>query len=241
MRGGPRWSPIAILLSMFAGFVTFVYYCLQSFYGVFVFGYIFSTAIIFLWIFALVFLYPQMETNTSNGIGARLGRVFATTLNSLLCHKLFPDKCFSLSPAHRQRQRRAVSQAKTCLKCVVIGFGAIGFSSWLIDMHLCQGLLPFYNLTWGFTLHVVWHVGAAYGGYLHIQTLILLRAGALGLDLHLQWPRGYLSQSDWGEALLCCFYLPVIREQKTLQKCNSASSTLADIATPSTPECDEGI
>lgn len=56
-----------------------------------------------------------------------------------------------------------------------------------IDMHLCSHLLPVYMYTNGMTLHVVWHLGAGYGGYLVTLILAITRANALGVEVKLLW------------------------------------------------------
>ena len=72
-------------------------------------------------------------------------------------------------------------------KLVFVSFFAIGFVCWLVDMNLCHHLLPFYQYTNGMTLHVVWHLGAGYGGYLMTLILVIIRANALDVPVELTW------------------------------------------------------
>mmetsp|Transcript_16815 Transcript_16815/g.25276 ORF Transcript_16815/g.25276 Transcript_16815/m.25276 type:complete len:279 (+) Transcript_16815:122-958(+) len=79
-------------------------------------------------------------------------------------------------------------------------FILIGASCWVIDMNMCDHLLPLYHAANGFTLHVIWHIAAGYGGYLHVQTLILARMRVLNKKVNLHWVLGCV---------------PVIRERLT--------------------------
>lgn len=54
-------------------------------------------------------------------------------------------------------------------------------------MHLCDHLLPIYMYTNGMTLHVIWHLGAGYGGYIVILILVITRANSLDIPVELQW------------------------------------------------------
>jgi dihydroceramidase len=75
------------------------------------------------------------------------------------------------------------------------GFGSfvvIGFTCWIIDMQLCSQLLPIYHQTYGLTLHVLWHIFAGYGGYMHTQTIIAGRARELNISLKYYWLFGFL-------------------------------------------------
>lgn len=74
------------------------------------------------------------------------------------------------------------------------GFGSfvlIGFSCWIIDMQLCSQLLPIYHQAYGLTLHVLWHIFAGYGGYMHAQTIIAGRARELNIALRYYWLFGF--------------------------------------------------
>jgi hypothetical protein len=205
-----RETRMAVMLSLLGGGVTYVYYVLQSFYGVFVGGYIFTVVTVSLWTFALVFGCPSRvgttsttSSNNSSCSGHRAASAVVHTFGGGCCCRegvmmmsadpplpsAFPLHTLQLSQSQRLQQQRITRQAKTCLKRAVVVFGGMGFCCWLVDMCLCPCLLPYYtSCTRGLTLHVLWHLGAAYGGYLHIQTLILLRIRALGRDVHLHWP-----------------------------------------------------
>jgi dihydroceramidase len=77
----------------------------------------------------------------------------------------------------------------------ITGFGSfviIGFTCWIIDMQLCSQLLPIYKQTSGLTLHVLWHIFAGYGGYMHTQTIIAGRARELEIPLRYYWLCGFL-------------------------------------------------
>lgn len=56
----------------------------------------------------------------------------------------------------------------------------VGFAfAWVLDMQFCNELLPMYArlpiFNNGWTLHVIWHVAAGYGGYFQILMLEALR------------------------------------------------------------------
>ena len=215
---------IGSVLTIFAAGVTFIYYKLQSYYGVFVAGYIFTVGTVFAWTVALIYLSPVEHSSEGSWY---LKQLLVSLFQGLTSNAAVISTSASTSQT-QQKFNRMTLLSKTCLQGVVLVFGAIGFSCWLIDMHMCPGLLPYYtSYSWGMTLHVIWHMGAAYGGYLHIQTLIILRARALGLDLHIQWPpraiqEGGTNSSDNKTMILNLFCLPILCDQKTLQKSNSS-------------------
>lgn len=69
----------------------------------------------------------------------------------------------------------------------ITSFILVAFSFWLIDMNLCTFLLPYYIPAWGWTVHVIWHISAGYGGYLQILLLIAARYRELHKPLILTW------------------------------------------------------
>lgn len=56
-----------------------------------------------------------------------------------------------------------------------IFFVLCGFVVWLIDMNLCDYLMPVYLTMTGFTLHVFWHFFAGLGAYYLCVLITLLR------------------------------------------------------------------
>ena len=62
-------------------------------------------------------------------------------------------------------------------------------------MLLCDVLTPYYTLVNGATLHILWHVGAAYGAYSQCLCFVLARSVELGVSVEMTW-------------VLCC--VPVI-------------------------------
>jgi len=66
-------------------------------------------------------------------------------------------------------------------------FVAYGFVVWLIDMNLCDYLLPYYLNTTGFTLHVFWHMFAGLGSYYLCVLLTLLRVKQQNYIPVIQW------------------------------------------------------
>lgn len=84
-------------------------------------------------------------------------------------------------------------------KLCFYSFFAVGLVCWLVDMHLCHHLLPFYQYTNGATLHVLWHLGAGYGGYMMTLILVTTRANGLGVPVKLSW---------------MLYIIPIISEEK---------------------------
>jgi hypothetical protein len=77
----------------------------------------------------------------------------------------------------------------------IMGFGSfvvIGFSCWVVDMQGCEILMPVYRLTRGLTLHIIWHLFAGYGGYMHAQTILLARLRELKIDNEINWLGGVI-------------------------------------------------
>ena len=72
-------------------------------------------------------------------------------------------------------------------KLVFVSFFVIGFVCWMVDMNLCSHLLPLYSQVSGMTLHVIWHLGAGYGGYLATLILVICRANALEVPVDIKW------------------------------------------------------
>jgi hypothetical protein len=76
---------------------------------------------------------------------------------------------------------------KLLLKYVFISFFMVGFVSWLVDMNFCSHLLPYYLQANGFTLHVLWHLGAGYGGYIVTVIVALSRCVAMEVPVDVKW------------------------------------------------------
>lgn len=66
----------------------------------------------------------------------------------------------------------------------VISFAA-GFALWLLDMNMCDSLLPYYIASpfGGATFHVFWHLGAAYGAFLLISFVSMVYYQSLGYEV----------------------------------------------------------
>lgn len=71
-------------------------------------------------------------------------------------------------------------------------FILIGGVVWIIDMNLCDWLIPFYNKIGGLTLHVIWHIAAGLGCYLMIIFMVVSRLSYLHLIPKLHWYFGVL-------------------------------------------------
>jgi hypothetical protein len=66
---------------------------------------------------------------------------------------------------------------------------ALGFVLWLLDMHLCDQLLPIYLRfpTGGMTLHILWHLLAGYSTFSTCTLLTAMRLQYLGHEIKLRW------------------------------------------------------
>lgn len=74
------------------------------------------------------------------------------------------------------------------LEClVIVSFFVVGLVSWLVDMNRCEQLLPLYRCANGITLHVLWHMGAGYGGYVMTLILVISRASAVDVPVEVTW------------------------------------------------------
>lgn len=72
----------------------------------------------------------------------------------------------------------------------LICFVAIGFMLWILDMNLCESLLPVYQVFGGATLHILWHIFAGLGTYLLISFFIVYRLKHLGYTVKGSWALG---------------------------------------------------
>ena len=137
-------DPIGWFFLGLAVLETYVYYCMQWLYAMFLFVYL----------------------STLLGV-------------SYWCIKYILQK----DPTHPEH----VKLAKELYIAAVVGFYIIGGISWIIDMNLCQQLLPFYNSVYGVTLHIIWHVTAGYGAYFSVLMLMVARAAELGIAVERSW------------------------------------------------------
>lgn len=99
-------------------------------------------------------------------------------------------------------QHSKIRQILYLLAAPTFGFG---FGLWLIDMHLCDYLLPYYLHVGGFTLHVFWHIFSCLGTYLAFMHLISVRVQYLGAEPQIGFAMGFV---------------PVIRSHATRRKVN---------------------
>eukprot|EP00386_Alphamonas_edax_P016197 GDKI01049479.1.p1 GENE.GDKI01049479.1~~GDKI01049479.1.p1 ORF type:complete len:277 (+),score=46.84 GDKI01049479.1:129-959(+) len=68
----------------------------------------------------------------------------------------------------------------------------IGAVTWIFEMTNCEWLIAYYIPVSGLTLHIVWHLGAAWGTYLATVMLSVVRIQALGMHAALKWRFGFL-------------------------------------------------
>lgn len=73
-----------------------------------------------------------------------------------------------------------------------ITFGIFGAVTWLVDFHLCDLLMPVYLQSYGFTLHVLWHIFSSMGTFFTVQFLIALRLQHLKQRPEIQFLYGFL-------------------------------------------------
>lgn len=66
-----------------------------------------------------------------------------------------------------------------------------GFGLWLIDMNLCDYLMPVYLRIGGFTLHVFWHIFSCLGTYIAYMHLISVRLQFLELEPQIKFAFGF--------------------------------------------------
>jgi dihydroceramidase len=67
-----------------------------------------------------------------------------------------------------------------------------GFVLWVIDMNLCDTLMPHYMKLSGFTLHVFWHIFAGLGSYYLCVLFTGLRVNQQKLNPLIKWYAGVL-------------------------------------------------
>lgn len=98
--------------------------------------------------------------------------------------------CIRYISAEKSKNSEHAKLAKLVFLSAFVLFFLIGGVCWLVDMNLCSHLLPMYGSAHGATLHIVWHITAGYGGYLQSLTLVVARAGELGVPVQLAWAWG---------------------------------------------------
>jgi dihydroceramidase len=86
--------------------------------------------------------------------------------------------------------------------CAIFVYLCVASVIWVIDMHLCDVLLPYYMLAHGMTFHIIWHITAGLGAHLLILNFVLLRARVRKVHVHIEWV--------WA--------VPVVRETITSKK-----------------------
>lgn len=72
---------------------------------------------------------------------------------------------------------------------VFVYFG-VASMVWLVDMQLCDWLLPIYQQGYGFTIHVLWHLLAGLGAHLLLMTMVIIRSRTLKLPIRMSWRGG---------------------------------------------------
>lgn len=92
---------------------------------------------------------------------------------------------YAFNPTSNQPMHAALAKEFILAGC--LSFFLVGTVCWAIDMHMCSALLPAYISSYGATLHIIWHVTAGYGGYLQTLTLVVARAGELGVPVTRTW------------------------------------------------------
>ena len=58
---------------------------------------------------------------------------------------------------------------------------------WVIDMRMCDALLPYYLKANGLTFHVIWHVTAGLGAHIGVLQFTAYRAAVLKIPVHIEW------------------------------------------------------
>lgn len=73
-------------------------------------------------------------------------------------------------------------------------FLVYGVTVWLVDMHLCELLMPYYLAipTGGLTLHVLWHIFSALGTYYCVVFLIVVRMQFLKQQIQIDYLLGFI-------------------------------------------------
>jgi hypothetical protein len=79
------------------------------------------------------------------------------------------------------------------VKCFLTGiflYACVAVVIWIIDMNMCDQLLPYYTQFYGCTAHVIWHVTAGLGAHLGVLNFVLLRSRALKIPVKMAWAYG---------------------------------------------------
>ena len=64
-------------------------------------------------------------------------------------------------------------------KAAIASYVLIGTPLWIVEMNMCDTLLPYFNAWGGLTFHILWHFGAGLGTYLTILFLTSMRVRAV--------------------------------------------------------------
>jgi dihydroceramidase len=64
-------------------------------------------------------------------------------------------------------------------KAAIANYILIGTPLWIVEMNMCDALLPFFNAWFGLSFHILWHFGAGVGTYLTILFLTSMRVKAV--------------------------------------------------------------
>lgn len=69
----------------------------------------------------------------------------------------------------------------------VFSFVVIATMLWVYEMNNCDTLLPYFTAFFGLSFHILWHIGAGLGTYLHILLLVVFRYQSQGYNCQLDW------------------------------------------------------
>jgi hypothetical protein len=163
-RGYDKYPFSALGGCLFALIQTLIYYGYQQIYIVFLVSYSGTVAIMTVWSYMLIDnkneildiptpILKQSKSNNSKNNSVNDYAALALKDRSFLWHRSLAFYVF---------------------------FGAI---PWILDMHYCTELKPYYDLLpfmfKGMTLHVTWHIFAGLGTYYYVVLLVLVRTETL--------------------------------------------------------------
>ena len=122
--------------------------------------------------------------------------VFLATYISIVVVITFWSLIIAYSPLHHETRNIRIM----LWKLIVAAYICFGSVLWVLDITLCNKLQQYYSVlpTLGLTFHVFWHFGAAYGTYVLMVFLTLIRMESLRRKSILKWTKYYLPYIEDG-------------------------------------------
>lgn len=120
----------------------------------------------------------------------RYQHIYAVFICSIIVYSILivveSYRLVSIAKNEKSRELR-----RNLWKSAFVCYAVLGAVLWIIDMNLCDSLLPYYSqYFYGCTLHVFWHIFAGLGTYLICVCMVAVRMEQKGKVPQVKWLYG---------------------------------------------------